>query len=104
MKINRRDFIKILGSAVAATILSQLPIPKLSEKRDVSGCTDWEPTTTVSTSGGVLTPEMIEEAALIASQKHGKPDLVYIWFSDDKWKELVAQYPKLKSLEMLNVP
>ncbi len=90
-KINRRDFIKILGAATAAVALGQLadgvfaPEPK-------SSYGSWDST---SVEGGVLTSEMIEAAAIKAMENFGMPDQMWVYMTDEEWDMFVKQYPQM---------
>lgn len=80
--MNRRAFLKLfIGTVAVAT----LPIPRflLKEERDTDlfkigdGVKPWE-SLEYDSSGGVLTMEMIEEAAKRAIENHGTPDRIYL--------------------------
>ncbi len=82
--MNRRAFLKLfIGSVAVATI----PIPKfLAPKQDLfkeHGYGDWE-SRSFDLSGGVLTIEMIEEAALKSASNFGKPDQLFMSPKDYK--------------------
>lgn len=90
-KINRRDFIKILGAATAAVALEQVAAG-MFKPEPVSSYGAFD---SVSVEGGVLTPEMIEEAALRAAANHGMPEQMWVFMTDEEWANFVEHYPQL---------
>lgn len=75
VKLNRRKFLQIMGSVAAAAVLpGHFPKPE-PEKISVD---EVEPVVLINTDGGELTLEKIEEAAIMAAQQHGQPDMLLI--------------------------
>jgi hypothetical protein len=86
MKTSRRAFLKLfIGTVAVAT----LPIPKflLPKEQPIFFGVDWakgcEPVM-FNDVGGVLTVEMIEEAAKRSAMNMGQPDMMYMSKKDYK--------------------
>jgi len=99
MKVDRRKFLKALGGVAGAAALGITLIPERKSKLNI----DWSSVETkppgaiadvqvINTEGGVLTREIVEEAAERAVQSFGQPykyimpyDVAKAWMEvDDK--------------------
>lgn len=91
VKLNRRQFIQALGATAAAAVLAKFP--EIPEKSKYSQYGEWDSTTFVT--GGVLTMDMIEEAAKKARENFGQPEqLLFVNITEEEWAKIVAQFPE----------
>jgi hypothetical protein len=94
MKTSRRAFLKFFIGGIA---VASCPIPKFLLPKEPSIFPDKESVfegygskVAFDTSGGILTQEMIENAALQAARNMGQPDRIYM--SKKVYKAVAKQF------------